>query len=803
MSRSNPSKPFAETARDNASHFALAGVLLAAAGALIAPAYADDAPIVLDPVKVEDANGHNNNDHSTGLNVLPTTVQDTPQAINVIGQEQMRQQGATSLEQALRNVPGITVSIGEGGTLAGDQFKIRGFDAKDDVYLDGLRDFGAYSRDSFNYEEVQVLQGPSGALFGRGTSGGAINVISKSPNMQNRRDFDGYVGNGDYYRALADVNQVIGDNVAIRVTGMVAHTGTVDRDVVKSDRWGIAPSISFGLGTDTSFTLSWVHQHDNRIPDYGLDMAQNPAGLIAEPVSEYGVTRNTFTGYNTDKDISTADLITARLNHQATPWLTLTSDTRVGVYSRYFQYTTVDRCDSTIATNFCSNVLFGAAPTAALGGIGGGGPYDQSAWGAQNISTARADFDIGGFKNQLIGGFDVSYQVNDKLFYAYTLPPVANGIYTLNDHTQLRANIGISLFNPVHTPPAGYTVFLPKIGGSNIAGTTALLTTVLSSTGNATDYAAFLTDRFWLNQDWSVIAGFRYDDYLAHYNSTLVNGTQTPLKSKNGLFNPRASLVWEPAADQTYYFSWGRSSIPQGTSIVGAATGIATTQVNLDPEKSQTFELGAKIGLFNDELGLSGSLFNIQKSNALQVDPVTGDVQVQSGERDRVRGFQLQATGEIVEGWTVNAAYTYLDSKITSDNSCTTAAPLICKPNLFTIGQPVINVPKHAASLWATYDLVAWLPGLSVGGGGTFQSDMPVRYTLAGTAPNPTGLSRIARIPETLEFDGYVAYQIDQLRFALNVQNIGDALYYSQSFGNRGTPAPGRTFLFSVSWATQ
>jgi catecholate siderophore receptor len=796
--------------RDNASHFVLAGILLAGAGTLITPAHADDAPIVLGPVKVEDQNSHNNNTHGTGLNVLPSTIQDTPQAINVIGQEQMRQQGVTSLEQALRNVPGITVSIGEGGTLAGDQFKIRGFDAKDDVYLDGLRDFGAYTRDSFNYEEVQVLQGPSGSMFGRGTSGGAINVISKAPTMQNRMDFDAYVGNGDYYRALADVNQVIGDNVAIRVTGMVAHTGVVDRDVVKSDRWGIAPSIAFGLGTDTSFTLSWMHQHDNRIPDYGIVIAQNPASVIGEPASEYGVPRNTFTGYNTDRDVSTADLITARLNHQATPWLTLTSDTRVGVYSRYFQYTTVDRCDFTSATSFCSNVLFGATPTAALAGIGGSGPYSQNAWGAQNISTARADFDIGGFKNQLIGGFDVSYQTNDKLFYAYTLPPVSSGIYTLGTGTQSRANIGIVLFNPVHTPPPGYAVFLPN--PTNITNSTATLATVLRSTGNATDYAAFLTDRLWLTPDWSVIAGFRYDDYLAHYNTTTVGGTQAPLKSKSGLFNPRASLVWEPGADQTYYVSWGRSAIPQGTSIVGAATAIAATMASLDPEKSQTFEIGGKVSLFDDELGLSGSLFNIQKSNAQQIDPVTGDAIVQSGERDRVRGFQLQATGEVVEGLTVNAAYTFLDSKITSDLSCSTATapapppfpPIACLPNPITVGQPVINVPRHAASLWSTYDLAAWAPGLSAGGGMTYQSDMNVRYTTSGSVFLGTlAMARIARIPQTLTFDGYFAYQMDQLRFALNVQNIGDALYYAQSFGNRGTPAPGRTFLFSVSWAPQ
>ncbi|MEI9888062.1 MAG: TonB-dependent receptor [Rhizomicrobium sp.] len=486
----------------------------------------------------------------------------------------------------------------------------------------------------------------------------------------------------------------------------------------------------------------------------------------------------------------------------------MTSDSRVGVYSRYFQYTTIDRCDFTTSTNNCSTVLFGAAPTTALAGIGGGGPYDQDAWGAQNITTARADFDLGGFQNQLIAGVDVSYQTNDKLFYAYTLPAVGSGIYTLGTHTQSRANIGISLFNPVHAPPAGYTVFLPTL--ATIANSTATATTVLKSTGNATDYAFFATDRFWFTPQWSVIAGFRYDDYLANYSSTAVNLAVTPLKSKSGLFNPRASVVFEPTADQTYYFSWGRSAIPQGTSIVGAATGIATAQVNLDPEKSQTFEVGAKIALFDGALGLAGSAFNIQKSNALQVDPVSGEVTVQSGERDRVNGFQLSATGQIVDDWTLNAAYTFLDSRITSDNACTTTtapAPpphpaVSCLPNPVTIGLPVIFVPKHAGSFWTTYDLHDWAPGLSAGGGMTYQSAMNVRYTTSGNVfvPATFVMSRIARIPRTLSFDAYVAYQVDQLRFALNVQNLTDELYYTQSFGNRGTPAPGRTFLFSVSW---
>ena len=151
----------------------------AADAAAVATADAD--AIQLTPIDVEGRRG--TLDHETVATSL-TTIQDTPQQITVIDGAQLKTQGIQTLEQALRNVPGITVAIGEGGTLSGDQFKIRGFDSKDDVYIDGLRDFGAYTRDSFNYEEVQVLKGPSGAMFGRGTTGGAINTISKRPQLE-------------------------------------------------------------------------------------------------------------------------------------------------------------------------------------------------------------------------------------------------------------------------------------------------------------------------------------------------------------------------------------------------------------------------------------------------------------------------------------------------------------------------------------------------------------------------------------------------------------------------------------------
>ena len=250
-------------------------------------------------------------------------MQDTPQAVTVVTGETMKQQAITTLGDALRNVPGITIAIGEGGTLAGDQFKIRGFDAKDDVYLDGLRDFAAYTRDSFDYEEVQVLKGPSGLMFGRGTGGGAINTVSKTPILGERYTLGAEGGNGDHIRATADLNYQFSDTGAVRLNLMYTDTGVVDRDLVHSTRFGIAPSVALGLGTDTTFTLGLIHQQTAARPDYGVVVVSPPNSVIAKPATSFGLPRSTFPGLQADHDKNTADLITAKLVHNAADWLTL------------------------------------------------------------------------------------------------------------------------------------------------------------------------------------------------------------------------------------------------------------------------------------------------------------------------------------------------------------------------------------------------------------------------------------------------------------------------------------------------
>jgi catecholate siderophore receptor len=783
----------------------------ASLGLLLAlPAVAQ--PVELGPVTVQDQGDRNALNHAPPSSVMPTTsIQDTPQAVTVIDSVTMKQQATTTLGDALRNVPGITIAIGEGGTLAGDQFKIRGFDAKDDVYLDGLRDFAAYTRDSFDYEEVQVLKGPSGLMFGRGTTGGAINTISKTPFLKDKTSAALEGGNGDHVRATGDLNYQLSDTAAVRLNLMFTDTGVVDRDLTHSTRFGIAPSIAFGLGTDTVFTASFIHQQTAARQDYGVVVASPPNSVYAAPATEFGVPRSTYTGFAADHDKNTADLFTTKLTHVATDRLTLENDTRAAAYGRDFRYTPTDACDNTIAvgttsgTNYCNLRLFGiASPGAAAGSFnplntlvrtGGGGPYHQNSWGLQDTGFANANFPIGGLRNTLIAGFDASYQRADRTIYAYTLPDPATYTYALSPpgaNVASRANIGFPLFGFNHQTPAGYTVILPTAANfaptaSNPGGTSATATTVVTSTGDATDLALFATDRLWFTDEISLIAGGRIDQYRANYNSVTVAGVSTTFKAPSFLFSPRASLVFEPDQNQTYYLSWGKSATPIGTSVVGSPTPIASgAAAALRPDKSENLEAGAKFSLFDGALGLTGSLFQITKSNALQTDPATGTIVLQSSQRQRVQGFETSATGEVLPHFNLTASYTYLNAVITSD--ATTP---------YNVGKQVTFVPKNSVSVWGDYDAGQLVHGLSFGGGVVYQSDLFNGYTAPSASAYPLG--RIVRIPETVELDAVAAYAFDGgYRVQFNINNLTDRLNYSQSFGNRATPSAGRTFIASV-----
>jgi catecholate siderophore receptor len=595
----------------------------------------------------------------------------------------------------------------------------------------------------------------------------------------------------------------------------------VDRDLIKSDRWGAALAAGFGLGADTSVTASYLHQYDRRRPDYGVVIVQRPGEVAARPATEYGVgvERSSFLGLRDDRDRSTADILTVRVSRRLGDKVAFTSDTRLGAYSRYFQYSNLDQCNAA-----CTAALFDGDPsTEAFGGMGGGGPYDSDAWGLQNISTLRIDHDLGGFRNQAILGVDLSRQENDKTFLAYTLPA---GVST-------RPSIPRPIVDPDPAMPAGYAVFravpganLDCTGSGNcrttVQGasvfTSATGSTLYRSQGESTDLAAFVTDRLWLGEALSLIGSFRLDRYAARLDSLTFGGAGATVKVTPTLASPRLSLVYEPSRTATYYASWGRSQTPQGTSIVGAGTALDIDEKDLEPEDSEIWELGGKLALPGAWLTATASIFRITKDNALQVDPDTGFLQAQSGERQRVQGVELGLTGRVTPAWTVSANYSYLDAQIlesfatcrVAGSTAGTPTNIVCPQgvadrtpvlNTVAVGQQATYVPEHAAALYTRYDLSDWIEGLSVGGDLIYQGRLHLGYTARSASfGDPTRLlpQRLAEVPESLTLDAFASYSTGRWRVSLNGYNLTDRLNYGQVFGNRAIPAAGRTVIVSL-----
>jgi catecholate siderophore receptor len=344
--------------------------------------------------------------------------------------------------------------------------------------------------------------------------------------------------------------------------------------------------------------------------------------------------------------------------------------------------------------------------------------------------------------------------------------------------------------------------------------TTANATSSGRTDGDSSDLGAFLTDRLWITDQLSVIGGLRFDRYNSEFSNFLINGTASQLKSDSTLVSPRASLIYEPDTTKTFYFTWGRAARPQGANVVGDATAIALTTKDLEPEITDSYEVGAKYGFFDGRLAVTGSLFREEKNNATQTDPGTGFLVAQSGERQKVQGFELGVTGKIFDVLSLTAGWSHLDSNtersfatcaaLTSTSTSGVACPAgvavgTSVPNLAIIGRQVIFVPKDAGSFWVSYDAAEFAPGLTFGGGVTYQSKMPVRYNALSPVGAPA-LASIAEIPDTVSLDAFVAYKFGAYRVSINGYNLTDRLNYVQAFGNRGVPAPGRTVIFAVGF---
>ena len=325
---------------------------------------------------------------------LPTGLQDAPQTINVVNQQLLKDQGATRLQDALRNVPGITLNSGE-GAARGDTVNLRGFSAFNDFFLDGIRDAAVYTRDSFDLDQVEVLKGPSAVLFGRGSTGGVINQVSKAPTLAPLYSGTAAVGTNSLLRGTADVNQPLSPDSAIRLNAMDESSDVADRDVAHNERWGFAPSYAIGLGTPTTLTLSYLHQEENNVPDFGIPFVNG------EPAP---VKRSNFYGLNSDTNTTRDDIATARIKHDFNQDLSISDTVRAASYLFGYHFS---------APNFGSTVPTASTPIASIL-VGRDAPASQ---GDQTNLTNQTDViwrvETGPVSHILMAGTEFARQTSD------------------------------------------------------------------------------------------------------------------------------------------------------------------------------------------------------------------------------------------------------------------------------------------------------------------------------------------------------------------------------------------------------
>jgi catecholate siderophore receptor len=561
-----------------------------------------------------DSDAPEGTDNLQSIEVTGTAIQlglDIPRSIDTIDKKELAEQHLTLVQDALRNVPGITLNSGEGGAH-GDSVNLRGLSIPDSFFLDGVRDIGQYRRDTFNSDAISVLLGPASAVFGRGSTSGVINSISKQPTLTPLALISASAGEADSWRGTGDFNLPLSSTAAARVTLMDQRNGVVERDQVLYKSYGVAPTLSVGIDTPTRLTLSYFKEEENDLPDYGVPFIDEAPAAVA---------RNDYYGLvNYDRTRTNTNIGSIRFEQDFADEYALSDSLRYANYG--FQYL--------LSAPFLGNDSVDAPPP--------GTPYadilvsrDQpSSAGTTALLINRIDltrkFRLAGFDNALTSGLELSKEwsnVNRFQNGLNDIPPTP----LLNPH-------------PFYSPPT------PLISYSN-------------PKARANDVSPYVLDSIALGPSWDVDLGLRWDRFKSSFGEAF---SGTGFERTDTFLSPRVAVVFKPDPAKSFYLSYGSSYNPVIEYLI-----IAPTDQSLAPEKNSTVELGAKLNILNGSATLTGALFDTHVSNVRNSDP--DDPTVQDAPFDqRVKGLELSIDGHLTEIWELTAGYTHLDDKITASS---------------------------------------------------------------------------------------------------------------------------------------
>lgn len=685
-------------------------------------------------------------------------LRDTPQSVQVVPKRVIEEQGQLTLREILSNVPGITFGAAEGGNGFGDNITLRGSRIDNDIQVDGIRDSAQTARvDPFNLEQLEVVKGASSVYSGAGAVSGTVNMVSKTAKADDFVRLGAGVGTDEYYRATVDANRALSDTAALRLNVMAHRNESPDRDEVSASRWGIAPSLALGLGTDLRLTVNYVHQENERIPDRGI-LWRRATGGVGEPVP---VDKSTYFGWsNTDREEAVVDALTAVIEHDISRQTSVRNTTRLARTENLSSLATMNGlvCIDGVPFNATGTCPVAGGNTFSMTGVPGNIRDDLTDVVA-NITDVTWKFSTAGMAHTLVTGFALTEEDFER--DGWQARTLANGA--------LPTEVVRDLFDPDPTYDIAFRYFR---GGNQVQA-------------KVSNRALYAFDTLAFNPQWQLNAGLRYERNEASYKTTNITvatgavASVTEADVGDDLVSSRIGVVYKPAEQGSIYAAVGNSLTPSATTVIASCTASGNNQnCGLDPEETTSYELGTKWDLLDSRLSLSGALFRNER-NSYRINSADPTEPQRLDGENYVEGIELGASGKLTDQWAVYAGYAFMDSEVLQGAA---NGALIDSQK----GYEVPNTPRHTGNVWTTYLLPR---GIELG------------YGLRHTGSYKTEAAAVtATVPRNTVHNAMVGYRVSRHVFArLNINNLTDETYWtsvrSQGWGH---PGEGRSAVLSV-----
>ncbi|MFJ2321737.1 TonB-dependent receptor [Pseudomonas sp. NPDC087817] len=536
-----------------------------------------------------------------------TPVRYVPQAIDSIKTSNVANYGTNDIGDALSGMPNVSSSA----DTRFDSLRIRGFDASNDFYLDGIRDDSQYKRDLHNIERVEVLKGPAAVLYGRGSQGGIVNRVSKAPEAGRRSTIEAQGGSEDLRSLYADLSTDPSENISLRL-----NMGNMDensfRDGVSGNRQLFAPSMSWQLTPDLNWLVQYEYSRYNRTPDRGIP------GVNGRPAD---VGRDTTYGNDHDFIDDKAQSLRSKLTYEINDNWQLRQT--LGVFKLDSDFDNTYLTGYTPATNKVTRQHW---------------QQDLTTRNVTNNLELEGGFDTFGLEHRLLTGIEIGSQRRDpKLYNAATgRTPGAQAVPSLdlfNPNRDLRHTGSMQTFSDSHT--------------------------------EVESRAVYVQDQLRLNDQWQLLGGLRYDTFDIESTNKLKNISEDRDSHST---SPRVGLVWTPLQNHSFYASWSKTFSPVGGGLIGITPGAAGNTNDLSPELTKQKEIGVKSDWLDDRLSTTLAIYDLELYNRRTTDPNDPTLTVMSGLQ-RSRGIELTATGNIVGNWYMRGGIGMQDAKIEKDNN--------------------------------------------------------------------------------------------------------------------------------------